>query len=266
MELESARMVYFSPTGTTRSVVRSIVRGANPGRAQSVDITLPAARQAPLHVSDQELLVVGIPVYVGRMPALLADWLGALQAPGTPTVCIVVYGNREYEDALLELSDTLRQGGCIPFAGAAFIGEHSFSDAQAPIAPGRPDPDDLRQAESFGRRLREKLQSVASAAQLRPIQVPGVRPYRRDSKLWHVEFMEVGAECSQCGVCAERCPAGAIDPGDARRVDPARCISCCACIKDCPQQARRMRPGPVREAQLRLHANCRARKEPEWFV
>ncbi|HZD43115.1 MAG TPA: EFR1 family ferrodoxin [Methanomicrobiales archaeon] len=266
MKIESVKLVCFSPTGTTKAVVQGIARGMDPGNVELLDITRPDARIQPLRTSERELLVVGVPVYMGRVPALLTDWLHAIKARNTPAVCVVVYGNRTYEDALLELKDILTRCGCRPIAGAAYIGEHSFSDDETPTANGRPDASDLHHAESFGRRIQEKLTAIPSVDQISDVDIPGCHPYRGDSRLWTVDFIAVSDVCTQCGLCAEKCPVGAIDPEESNRIDTKKCITCCACIKSCPQSARSMKPGLVKDAQLRLHTLYNERKEPEYFL
>ncbi len=266
MNIASVKLVCFSPTGTSKTVLQGIARGINHGRAELIDITRPDARQEPLETGEDELLVVAVPVYMGRVPALLLDWLQAIRAHRTPAVCVVVYGNRVYDDALLELKDIVTRCGCVPIAGAAYIGEHSFSDAGTPTAEGRPDADDLVHAEIFGRKVREKLQSASSVSRLSDVAVPGTYPYRGDATLWTVDFIAVGDACMQCGVCADVCPVGAVAADDPRLTDTNVCITCCACIKKCPENARSMKPGPVKDAQLRLHTLYGERKEPEYFV
>jgi ferredoxin len=203
---------------------------------------------------------------MGRVPDLLGEWLKAIQAQGTPTVCVVVYGNRVYDNALLELNDIVRGRGCIPVASAAYIGEHSFSAAETPVAPGRPDEDDLRHAEAFGRQIREKLRALPSASKIAGVDVPGAHPYGGVTTLWTVDFIEVNALCLQCGVCAEVCPVGAIDPHGSALIDQEKCITCCACIKNCPQAARTMKPGPVKDAAIRLNRLYKEQKKPECFL
>ena len=274
MKMESVKLVYFSPTGTTKTVVQEIARGINPGNVELLDITRPDARKQPLHTSENELLIIGVPVYMGRVPALLTEWLHAIKAHNTPAVCVVVYGNRVYDDALLELKDILTQCGCKPIAGAAFIGEHSFSTAETPTAEGRPDASDLHHAESFGRKIQEKFHSVPSVDQISEVKLPGCHPYRgepchpyrRDSIFWNVDFIAVSDACIQCGACAEGCPVGAIDPENSSVIDTEKCITCCACIKHCPKHARTMKPGLVRDASLRLNTLYKERKEPEFFL
>lgn len=266
MKVKSATVVHYSPTGTTRAVVDEIARGFNPNQLKRLDITPPEARTRGLSLSDNELLIIGVPVYMGRVPDLLSDWLKALQGHNTPTVCVVVYGNRAYENALLELADIVSSQGCIPVAGAAYIGEHSFSDAGAPVAWGRPDADDLRHAAGFGQSVRDKLQLAPSPTEVPPAEVPGTRPYGGITQLWDVDFIAVSDDCIQCGICAEVCPMGAVDPQDSAKIDQARCITCCACIKRCPEEARTMKSGPVKDAQQRLLSLYAEPKQPECFL
>ncbi|MDD1694509.1 MAG: EFR1 family ferrodoxin [Methanoregula sp.] len=263
MKIESVKLAYFSPTGTTQKVVRAIARGLDTGTAEEIDITKPAARVQPLQTTENDLLIIGLPVYVGRVPAIVIDWLKAIRAKNTPAVCVVLYGNRTYEDALLELKNIVTKCGCTAVAGAAFLGEHSFSDAGTPIAEGRPDAGDLRLAEEFGKKIRDQLRSVSPVPE---VKIPGQYPYRGDSRLWTEDFIEVSDTCTQCGSCAGKCPVGAIDPEDSKKIDAKLCVSCCACIRYCPEHARSIKPGRVKDAQLRLHTLYPDRKEPECFL
>ena len=266
MKIQSLKLVYFSPTGTTKAVVQGIARGINHPNEEWIDVTSPAARKQLLQTSENDLLVVAVPVYMGRVPAISGEWLKSIQANDTPAVCVVVYGNRVYDDALLELKDMLKQCGCKPIDGAAYIGEHSFSRSITPTAEGRPDARDMEHAELFGQKIREKLQSFPSADKIPEVTLPGSHPYRGDSKLWTVDFIAVGNECVQCGICAEGFPVGAIDPENSSLIDTKKCITCCACIRNCPHHARMMKPGLVMDASVRLSTLYNERKEPEFFV
>jgi ferredoxin len=247
-------------------MVQGIARGINQGTVELIDITTPNARIQSLEMSAGELLVIAVPVYMGRVPALLSEWLHGIEARATPAVCVVVYGNRAYDDALLELRDILIDRGCIPVAGAAYVGEHSFSSSETPTAPGRPDASDLRHAEGFGRKIHEKLLSASSVNHFSNLDIPGTYPYGGVTELWSVDFIAIGDECTQCGICAEVCPVGAIDSENSRIIDRETCITCCACIKSCPEDARTMKTGQVKDAAVRLNTLYGERKEPVLFL
>jgi ferredoxin len=171
-----------------------------------------------------------------------------------------------FDNALLELKDILINQGCIPIAGAAYIGEHAFSSPEIPTAQGRPDESDLNHAELFGRKINEKLQSVSTIDRITDVDIPGAYPYEGLTELWDVDFIEVSDACIQCGLCAEVCPVGAVDPEKSDVIDKEKCVTCCACIKKCPQNARTMKPGPVKDAAIRLNTLYKERKEPVFFI
>jgi len=265
MKIQSIKLGYFSPTGTTKAVVEGVARGIDATALERIDLTKPAAQLKPLQTGENELLIVGVPVYMGRVPEVIREWLQSIKAQGTPSVCIVVYGNRVYDDALLELKDILTADGCVPMAAGAFIGEHSFSSDETPIAVGRPDIRDISQAEAFGRKIKEKLDAILSVDKIGDLNVPGEFPYRGATKLWDVDFIAVNSDCNQCQICAKVCPVGAISKENSRLIDQEKCITCCACIKNCPLHSRTIKHGPVHDASIRLNTLFKETKQPELF-
>jgi len=270
MNIRLLKLVYFSPTGTTKKIVASIAQGINLSATETVDITTPERRKRQLRTSDKELLLIGVPVYFGRVQIDAIKWLRTIKAHNTPSVCVVVYGNREYDDALLELKDSVAEVGCLPIAGAAFIGEHSFSCSESPIASGRPDLDDLNNAKSFGKKILEKLSTISSISHIADITVPGKYPYidMGDSKknLSGVDLVSVGSNCVQCGECAQLCPVGAINFEHSASVNKSKCILCHACIKHCPASARTTKNDMIKNIAIRLSSTLQGRKEPVLFL
>jgi ferredoxin len=265
MNIDSATLVYFSPTRTTRRVLEGIARGTQAAGVEHWDLTLPDAETRESMVLHGGLALFGAPVYGGRIPPLAAQRLRQVKGDRAPAIAVVVYGNRAYEDALLELVDLVRESGFTPVAGAAFVGEHSFSTEAMPTAHGRPDVHDQRQAEAFGRAIRDKLAGLYAPDVLPPLRVPGDSPYREWQQTTGISPTTRKTLCTLCGECATVCPTAAIAVWDAVQTDADACIWCCACVKTCPTGARVMEHPRILRSMRWLTENCAERREPETY-
>ncbi|WP_428567462.1 MAG: 4Fe-4S binding protein [Solidesulfovibrio sp. DCME] len=266
MRYEATRLVLFSPTGTTRRIVGNIGQGLGFAAVERLDMTKPGVL-SPAAAPAGTVTVLGAPVYAGRLPAEAVRRFGRVRGEGGPAVVVVTYGNRAYEDALLELCDLARAQGYIPVAAGAFVGEHSYSTPETPIAPGRPDARDTQAARDFGRTVAAKLARLDGPEHFAPLAVPGNAPYRESGLMGGVSPTTVTALCQGCGQCVTACPVAAVRLGpDGPVTDAARCIRCCACVKGCPEGARLFDHPKLRDVARRLAAGCRERKEPELFL
>jgi ferredoxin len=266
MKTNTVKLVYFSPTGTTKKVLEDIAQGLQVETVEHLDLTLPDARTRAIAEMHDELAILGAPVYGGRLPPDAAQRLRRLKGNETPAVVVVVYGNREYEDALLELSDLVAEAGFIPVAGGAFIGEHSFDSEAMPIATGRPDEQDLKKAAEFGRAIQQKMAGIDTLGEMLPQKVPGDFPYKAWSKWTGVAPITQEALCIQCATCIDVCPTAAITMNGTLKTDTEVCIVCCACVKACPTGARVVDHPRIKQSREWLSTNCRTRREPETFL
>lgn len=266
METKAVKLIYFSPTQTTQKIVEAIGRGMSIDKVERIDLTLPEAAKKTFEPVRDALAIIGVPVYGGRVPLEAVDRLKRLQGNDTPAVIVVVYGNRAFEDALLELKEIVSAVGFRPIAGGAFIGEHSFSDDAMPIAPGRPDDNDLQKARALGEAVLAKLGSIVSLDALPPLEIPGDFPYKERKIRSDVAPVTHADLCIQCETCVAVCPVGAVSLKEAIETETGLCILCCACVKNCPTTARRMENPGIRKAAEWLVANFSGRKEPESFI
>lgn len=253
-------LVPFSPTGTTRRTLENIAAGMEEADVRIRDFTLSGGRGTPLSFTESDLVVIGMPVYYGRIPKLFHAGL-PLRGNGAAAVYVVVYGNRAYDDALLELKELGEAAGFASLGAAAFIAEHSLNSA---IATGRPDADDAAAERAFGR---DALARAAgrSHAPLPFLAVSGHSPYRAYGAL---PSPDVDPDvCIACTGCVEVCPVDAIDEEDFTLRNREACLSCHACVRICPVAARNLGPGegPFTAKMAQLAQACRERKEPDVF-
>ncbi len=275
MDIQSVYCIYFSPTGTTRTIVEGICQGLSLEQVDMVDITESENRGAPAGPFENQLVILAVPVYYGRVPETVIPYLTKLKADRTPVVPVVVYGNREYEDALLELHKISLGCGFIPVAGGAFVGEHSYSSPKLPIAQGRPDEEDIKNAREFGTAVRKKLNTMNSPDVFPELNIPGNTPHIEPENLKMIRKARAyvaltpetdESKCVRCGQCANVCPTNAISIEDPGQTGKWACIICFACIKSCPEEARRMNEPLFQSAIENLHKTCQKRKSPEIFL
>ena len=216
-----------------------------------------------------DIVIIGAPVYAGRIPLVTIQRLEKITVKGIPAVVVVLYGNRDYEDALLELINLSRSCGFHPVAAGAFIGEHSFATGTYPIEMGRPDQNDLALAENFGAKVAQKLLFKDFSPAKNELPVPGNHPYKKrppahgQSPITQADQADL---CTLCGTCAGVVPTQIIEVTDTVTTDQSGCIACCACIKNCPTQARIYTASAINEKAQWLHENFSERKSPEIFI
>lgn len=229
MKYNSVHLIYFSPTHTSAKTAYAIAEGMHAETLSESDITYEDPEDT-VRIHRGELTIVAVPVYGGRVAEMAMKRLREFRADRAPV---------------------------------AFIGEHSFSRKDMPIGAGRPDEADHQLAYQFGSEIRMKLRKLSSLTDLTPLEVKGNFPYRMKSPSAPQAPVTDENLCTQCEYCIDVCPVSAIYVVDGSMFsDPATCIKCCACVKDCPEGARTFDTPYT----AMLHKNFSTRREPELFI
>ncbi len=250
--------IVFSPTGGTQQVTDTITSTWE-NHVNKVDLTNPEDEYSALNFSKDDIAVVAVPSYGGRVPALAAERLAKINGNHAQCVIVCVYGNRAYEDTLLELKDIAEQSNFNVIAAVSAIAEHSIMHQ---YAAGRPDQKDKEELRGFAGKILEKIESRNT--DMAGLQIPGNRPYKKAGGGGLVP--KANDKCVSCGLCAEKCPAQAISKENVKFADSKRCISCMRCIAQCPQAARKVNGAMVSTLALALKKACSERKDNELYI
>lgn len=248
--------ICFSPTGGTKKAA-DFLCDALGMETRFVDLTDSGQDFSALVPEADALAVIAVPSYGGRVPAIAVERLSRIRAKGAKGILVCVYGNRAYEDTLVELQDAAEQVGFRVVGAVAAVAEHSIARQ---FAAGRPDEQDREQLCHFAEEIRAKL----DRGDMSVPQIPGNRPYKKSGGAGMVP--KPTKDCVDCGVCAEKCPVQAIDARDPKKVDAKACISCMRCVQVCPHDARKVNPVMMAAVSAMLKKVCSQRKECELYL
>ncbi len=243
--------IVFSPTGGTEKVA-NIIGKAWSENAVIIDLSDPKTDFTKCEIKKEDTVLIAMPSFGGRAPAIAIERLKQINGNGANCTLVCVYGNRAYEDTLVEMEDAAKESGFRVIAAIAAVAEHSIIPR---YAANRPDASDERQLEGFADRISGKNEDVAS--------IPGNRPYKKSGGGGLIP--KVTKNCIKCGLCAEKCPVQAINP-ETLMADSKKCISCMRCVKKCPHGARKVNGAMVSVAAMAIKKACSIRKENELFL
>lgn len=273
MSINKLWAVYFSPTGGTRNTARLVSKSLSADLgipAQEIDLTRPANRKQTYAFVREDLVVLASPVYAGRVPnKLRPDLEKCLVGNGARVVPVSVFGNRNFDDALIELKTLAEELGFRPVGAAAIVNRHAFCHGLAADRPNAQDKDDiLAFSKEVARRVTSSEATPAFVVDGRNPVGPYYTPLKADGT--PAVFLKAKPQthrdrCDQCGACAKLCPMRAIDPNDCALV-PGLCIKCHACVHFCHTDAKYFDDPAFLSHVKMLEENCVQPRDNRFFL
>lgn len=260
MSIKKVTAVYFSPTGNTKRYSTELAKLLDCDFSE-IDLTIPETREDRYQFGKEDLVILGVPVYAGRVPQVASSALEKIKGNGALATYLVTYGNREFEDSLLELKDICERNGFRGIAAGAFVGPHSYVPDK--VGAGRPNAADLNIVSKFGEKIKAIVED--SGALDRELLVSGNHPYKRGKEATYGP--EADESCNRCGLCVSVCPVNAIEKSSPDRTNVELCIDCFACVQACPQKSRGIQSENLDMIIGRLISGCTGyQKSPVLFT
>lgn len=256
--MKKVTIAYFSPSGTSKEVAK-VFASTITEDVRYLDLLKNPVKEEE-NFDENDLFVAVMPVFAGRIPSICSDILHQFKGASTPAVIIAVYGNRDFDDALLEMNDILQENNFQVIGAAAFIARHSIFPE---VAKNRPDENDKNQIKQFAQLCLKK--SEEDFTKKEPLKIPGNHPYKKVSSM---PMRPTGkkATCTKCNICVNMCPVHAINSDEPTKTDKSKCITCMACVYHCPTQSRGLHTPLYKVAKGSFEKKCATAKKPSIFI
>ena len=257
MKILRVWQAYFSPTGNTEKVVKGIGKAFADYAVGDIELTVADVRRKTHNFKENDLLIIGAPIYGSRLPVAVTKALQKFHGENTPAIIVCSYGNNAVGDAVLEMKKELTDKGFIPVGAGYFSAQHTYLKE---LGRHRPDADDMKEIEAFGVEVRERLKLMVSY-DVEDLEIPGQYPYEREPMGKLPFTVETTPACFYCNLCIVKCPMEAISQMNPKEIDHDVCIRCGACMQVCPAQAKYFKGDAYEGLQKKLSANVGVRRE-----
>jgi flavodoxin/ferredoxin len=229
-------IVYFSLTGNTKKIARSIHKGMSPFMEVCDLVALADVDDACLQ--NYDLIGIGSPVW-GEPPQHVKRFVNAVpDLRGKYAFAFSTHGARggRFFPILLKL---LRKRHLKVIGIRDWYG--SVTSAMLPkpyLTDGHPDKIDLADARSFGKemaalRLRIEAEGPRSVPKLPKMPLPTASRLKRPVPTFNRQKCRYPA----CTLCMDHCPVNGIDLSSTPVIFGKRCHTCYFCEMICPEGA-----------------------------
>ena len=185
--------LYYSPVGGTAIMTERLTKriGELLGADSPEDISvgcydLLGEQASGMTIDDETIVVIGMPVYVGKLPLPAAEAMEKVRGNGAMAIAAVSYGSRSYGNALYELKTLVEGLGFrLVGAGAFLISYMALRGSSRSMAPSL----DLDSIKDFSDAVSGKIKRLSGTeiAEFRiepaPVEVNGKMPVHKISRI-----------------------------------------------------------------------------------
>lgn len=228
------KLVVCSPTGNTMNAGLILAHDISDD-VEVIDQTSYVSRQQDFEFGPDELVIIMAPTIAGRLP-MAQGLFTNLKGSNTPCIAAACFGNRDCEMTTALIAEQAAASGFVVVGGIAIVTDHVLGRF---LGHGRPDVDDRAVILDFATTVREKV----AAGDLTPVEIVGdescYENYNPKGTIYQSTTVKeyYPDNCIRCGVCAQECTAGAIDP-ETLEIDESICVHCQRCTWVCRNQGR----------------------------
>ena len=183
--------IYYSPVGGTEIMTETLARkiGAILDECNPLDVSVEChdmLKKQSIVFDDETVAVIGMPVYVGKIPLPAAAALRKFAGNGAMTLAVVSYGGRKYGNALFELKRLTEECGFKAVGAGAFMISYMARRGSATSSAPAIDTEALT---DFGKAASEKIKRLAGCEieELKikpmPVEVSGRMPIHKISRI-----------------------------------------------------------------------------------
>lgn len=185
--------IYYSPVGGTAIMTERLARriGKLLSDSSSEEISVECCDLlrddlSGMTIDDETIVVIGMPVYVGKIPLPAIKAIEQISGNGAMAVAAVSYGSRSYGNALFELKTIAEDLGFkLVGAGAFLISYMAIRGSSNSMNPSL----DLDSMGDFSRAVSDKIKRLSGTEieefrmKPAPVEVNGRMPVHKISRL-----------------------------------------------------------------------------------
>jgi ferredoxin len=225
------KLVYFSPTDTTKNVLYKVASDLGIQINEEFNLTNFEYCNFEHTFNENDLIILGSPVYGARVPKTAKNRFNGLRGQNTNIILILTYGDVHYGDALIEFYQIMKNKGFSIIGMGIFVTRHNVIKC---IGINRPDENDFLELKLFCKKLIKNIKENKYIIN----KIETKKIFGKNNKL---PIKPIGnRNCKNCGLCIKLCPENAIEQKNPRKTIKGKCICCMRCVKFCPYKARNL--------------------------